>query len=180
MATIQAQIQAKNLDIEERIKQQAELNRSIQSYQARIEVSPVNEQKYAAMLRDFGLAKSKYEELSRKKEISETAQNLEERKAGENLEVLDPASLPEQPAEPNRLLMRQHRHGRRPAAGNLSGGHEGNEGHLAQEPEGRAHIYQPAGACAASRCWRTRCWCAASGACSGWPGRARSSWAPSP
>ena len=34
---------------------------------------------------------------------SETAQNLEEHKAGENLEVLDPASLPEQPSEPNRL-----------------------------------------------------------------------------
>ena len=81
------------------------MNRSIQSYQTRIDVSPVNEQKYTAMLRDYGLAKAKYEELSRKKEISETAQNLEERKAGENLEVLDPASLPEQPAEPNRLML---------------------------------------------------------------------------
>ena len=105
MATVKAQIQTKNLDIEDRIKQQAELNRSIQSYQTRIDVSPVNEQKYTAMLRDYGLAKAKYEELSRKKEISETAQNLEERKAGENLEVLDPASLPEQPAEPNRLML---------------------------------------------------------------------------
>ena len=104
-AMVKAQIQTKNLDIEDRVKQQSELNRSIQGYQARIEVSPANEQKYAALLRDFGLAKAKYEELSRKKEISETAQNLEERKAGENLEVLDPASLPEQPSEPNRLLL---------------------------------------------------------------------------
>lgn len=105
MALVKAQIQAKNLDIEERIRQQGELNRSIQSYRARIEVSPANEQRYASLLRDHGLAKAKYEELARKKEISETAQNLEERKAGENLEVLDPASLPEQPAEPNRLLV---------------------------------------------------------------------------
>ena len=43
--------------------------------------------------------------MSKRREISETSQNLEERKAGENLEVLDPASLPEQPAEPNRLLI---------------------------------------------------------------------------
>ena len=40
--------------------------------------------------------------MSKRKEASETARNLEEHKAGENLEVLDPASLPEQPAEPNR------------------------------------------------------------------------------
>lgn len=105
IAVTQASIQAKNFDIEERVKQQTGLNRQVQAYQARIEVSPANEQKYISLLRDYGIGKSKYEELSRKSEISETAQNLEERKAGENLEVLDPASLPEQPAEPNRLLI---------------------------------------------------------------------------
>ena len=105
MATIQAQIRTKDIDLEQRIKQQAELNKAIQGYQARIEVSPVNEQRYAALLRDYGIAKIKYEEMAHKKELSETAQNLEDRRAGENLEVLDTASLPEQPAEPNRLLI---------------------------------------------------------------------------
>lgn len=105
IATIQAQIKAKDQDIEQRLKQQAELNRTIQIYQARIEVSPANEQKYAALMREHGIAKNKYEEMAAKKELSETALNLEERKAGENLEVLDQASLPEQPAEPNRLLI---------------------------------------------------------------------------
>lgn len=105
VASVQASIQAKNLDIEERIKQQQELSKAIQAYQSRIEVSPVNEQRYAALLRDYQLAKDKYSDMSKRREISETAQNLEERKAGENLEVLDPASLPEQPAEPNRLLI---------------------------------------------------------------------------
>lgn len=105
IATIQAQIKAKDQDIEQRLKQQAELNRTIQIYQARIEVSPANEQKYAALMREHGIARNKYEEMAAKKELSETALNLEERKAGENLEVLDQASLPEQPAEPNRLLI---------------------------------------------------------------------------
>lgn len=105
IATIQAQIKAKDQDIEQRLKQQAELNRAVQVYQARIEVSPANEQKYAALMREHGIAKNKYEEMAAKKELSETALNLEERKAGENLEVLDQASLPEQPAEPNRLLI---------------------------------------------------------------------------
>jgi len=105
IASVQASIQGKNVDIEERMKQQGDLTKAIQGYQARIEASPLNEQRYAALLRDYQLAKDKYADMSKRREISETAQNLEERKAGENLEVLDPASLPEQPSEPNRLLI---------------------------------------------------------------------------
>lgn len=105
LATVQAQIQSKDLDIEARVKQQADLNRQIQTYQARIEVSPINEQKYAALMRDYAIGKAKYEEMARKKESSDTALNLEERKAGENLETLDAPSLPEQPAEPNRVMI---------------------------------------------------------------------------
>src|SRR5207302_11098839 len=37
--------------------------------------------------------------------MSTMASNLEARKAGENLEVLDPASLPDAPSEPNRWLI---------------------------------------------------------------------------
>jgi uncharacterized protein involved in exopolysaccharide biosynthesis len=43
--------------------------------------------------------------MQRKKGMSETANALDERKGGENLEVLDPASLPEEPTEPDRLLI---------------------------------------------------------------------------
>jgi uncharacterized protein involved in exopolysaccharide biosynthesis len=105
ISSVQAQIQARNLDMEERVRQQKELQAEISGYRARIEASPVNEQRFAALQRDYNLAKANYDDLSKKKEISETASNLEERKAGENLEVLDPPSLPEQPSEPNRLLI---------------------------------------------------------------------------
>ncbi|HZT33594.1 MAG TPA: GNVR domain-containing protein [Bryobacteraceae bacterium] len=105
LANVQAQIQAKNLDIQERTKQQTKLNEAISAFQARIEAGPVNEQRYAALMRDYQIAKQNYDDLAKKKDESETATNLEERKAGENLEVLDPASLPEQPSEPNRLLI---------------------------------------------------------------------------
>jgi succinoglycan biosynthesis transport protein ExoP len=105
MANTQAQIQARNMEMEERVRRQKELQTEIDAYRARIEASPINEQRYAQLLRDYQLAKQDYDEKSRKREISETASNLEERKAGENLEVLDPASLPEQPSEPNRLFI---------------------------------------------------------------------------
>lgn len=105
IANTQAQIHAKVADIQERVKQQAKLTEAIVQYQNRIEAGPVNEQRYAALMREYGIAKQNYDELAKKRDESETATNLEERKAGENLEVLDPASLPEQPSEPNRLMI---------------------------------------------------------------------------
>jgi polysaccharide chain length determinant protein (PEP-CTERM system associated) len=105
IAVLQTQIQAKNLDIEERVRQQGQLNKQITGYQGRIEQSPVSDQKYAALLREYNIAKDNFDDKAKRKEISETSQNLEERKAGEQLELLDPPSLPEQPAEPNRLAI---------------------------------------------------------------------------
>jgi polysaccharide chain length determinant protein (PEP-CTERM system associated) len=105
IAVLQTQIQAKNLDIEERVRQQGQLNKQIASYQTRIEQSPLSDQKYAALLREYNIAKDNFDDKAKRKEISETSQNLEERKAGEQLELLDPPSLPEQPAEPNRLAI---------------------------------------------------------------------------
>jgi capsular polysaccharide biosynthesis protein len=91
------------LNIDDKVRQAAELNKQIAAYQQRIEASPLKEQEYVALVRDYGMAKNSYEDMSRRSEASETAKDLEEHKAGENLEVLDSASLPEQPAEPNRL-----------------------------------------------------------------------------
>ncbi|MGC9950839.1 MAG: hypothetical protein ABSF64_31115 [Bryobacteraceae bacterium] len=105
VANVKAQIQARNMEMEQRAKRLKEVQAEIAAYRARIEASPANEQKYTALLRDYQLAKADYDDKSHKKEISETSSNLEERKAGENLETLDPASLPEQASEPNRLLI---------------------------------------------------------------------------
>jgi uncharacterized protein involved in exopolysaccharide biosynthesis len=103
-ATTQTAIQAKQQEIEAKTRREAELNRQIMAIQSRIEASPQLEQQYGSLQRDYALAQQEYQEMSRRKEASETAQNLEEHKAGENLEVLDPANLPDAPAEPNRLV----------------------------------------------------------------------------
>jgi hypothetical protein len=93
----------KENEIKEYDRQRMELERIVSGYQKRLEEAPLNEQQYNALLRDFNLAKAEYEATSKRHDMSETAQNLEEHKAGENLEVLDPATLPEKPSEPNRL-----------------------------------------------------------------------------
>lgn len=105
LAGVEAQLRAKDLDLQERLKVQEQINRAMRVYQARIETSPQSEQKYAELVRDQQMAKARYEELNRKQAISEMASNLEARKGGENLEVVDTASLPESPSEPNRWLI---------------------------------------------------------------------------
>jgi uncharacterized protein involved in exopolysaccharide biosynthesis len=103
--SVKAQIQARNMEMEERAKQLKELQVAIAAYRARIETIPINEEKYQSLVRDYTVAHADYEEKAKKREISETSSTLEERKAGENLETLDAPSLPEQASEPNRLMM---------------------------------------------------------------------------
>jgi uncharacterized protein involved in exopolysaccharide biosynthesis len=102
---LKTEMQNLNIQMDEKVKQIQELNRMIAQYQARVEGSPQLEGLYIALTRDLSMAKQSYEDLHRKSELSETAKDLEEHKAGENLEVLDPASDPQAPSEPNRPQM---------------------------------------------------------------------------
>ncbi len=102
IATIKTQIQTTQGDIDRVIKNQGLLNQKIAAYQTRIEQAPLNEQEYMQLNSDYQLAKRNYEDMVQKRDSSETAKDLEQHKGGENLELLDPASLPEQATEPNR------------------------------------------------------------------------------
>ncbi len=101
---LESQIQAKNLEIEDKTKLQARLNGLIDSYNQRIQATPATEGEYAEITRDYTLAKQNYDELNKRKTQSEIATNLENRGQGERLSLLEAASLPETPAEPDRLL----------------------------------------------------------------------------
>ncbi len=102
--TTQTAIANKQSAIEEATRQRAQLEKEIGEFQKRLNAAPVSEQQYTSLLNDYALSKQDYEDKSKKQEVSETARNLEDRKAGQNLEVLDPASLPDKPTEPNRLV----------------------------------------------------------------------------
>lgn len=100
---LKTEVQNLNMQMDEKVKQIQELNRTIAQYQARVEGSPQLEGQYVALTRELSFAKQNYEEYSKKSEVSNTAKDLEDRRAGEQLEVLDPASDPQSPSEPNRL-----------------------------------------------------------------------------
>ena len=99
---LKTEMQNLNIQMDEKLKQIQALNQEIAKYNARVEGSPQLEGQYVALTRDLSLAKQSYEEMHRKNELSETAKDLEEHRGGENLEVLETASAPEAPSEPNR------------------------------------------------------------------------------
>ena len=81
------------------------MNQSIKQYQARVESVPVGEKEYNDLIRDRDLAKQRYQELQMKRSSSAISMEMENRKQGESLEVLDQASLPDTPTAPKRQLI---------------------------------------------------------------------------
>jgi polysaccharide biosynthesis transport protein len=105
IARVQGQIQAKEFELESLSKEMAALKNSTRQYQARIESSPVGEQQYIQLMLDREAASKRYEDLKMKMNASEIATDLENRRQGEILELLDRASLPQAPSEPTRAII---------------------------------------------------------------------------
>jgi polysaccharide biosynthesis transport protein len=100
--TFNTELQAKTAEVENYRRQEAEVQKRIAVLERQIQEAPLDEQQYAALLGDLNLAKSDYDDMMKRRNASQMQEQLEEHKAGENLEVLDPATLPEEPAEPKR------------------------------------------------------------------------------
>jgi len=99
---------AKNLSSD-----QDRLREQIRLYQSRIQLSPIVEQEYKQITRDYQTALDFYNDLLKKRNQSGMATDLERRQQGEQFRVMDPANLPEKPTFPNRPLF---------ALGGLGGG----------------------------------------------------------
>jgi succinoglycan biosynthesis transport protein ExoP len=105
LSRLKAQMATRDVEGEDLIKEQKSLYAQIKSYESRIQSSPIGEQKYLELMRDYDRAKSNYQDLSKKRSESIVATNVINRKQGETLEMLDPASLPFTPAEPKRWVI---------------------------------------------------------------------------
>jgi len=81
------------------------VNGALRNYQGRIEAVPAGEREYYELLRDRDLAKQRYIDLEGKRSKSNVSIDMERRKQGETLELLDAASLPTSPAAPKRAMM---------------------------------------------------------------------------
>jgi polysaccharide chain length determinant protein (PEP-CTERM system associated) len=101
----QNQIEAKELEVEQYAKEMKRANEKAKGFQGLLETVPLGQKQYGELLRDREIAKLKYVELQEKLSRAQTAQEMEVRKQGETLDLLDPASLPITPTEPKRPLL---------------------------------------------------------------------------
>src|ERR1019366_1631365 len=100
-----AQLQALEMERANRSKDQERVERQITAYQDKLAATSGIEARYADLVRDERTAAEKYQTLQAKQQLTDQNGELLQRKAGENLDVLDPPSLPVQPYKPNRWMI---------------------------------------------------------------------------
>jgi uncharacterized protein involved in exopolysaccharide biosynthesis len=102
---IETQIGAKNMEAEDVRKELDQVNAQMRAYEARMQGAPLSDKEYSDLLREQELSKEKFADIDAKMTRSMMAQQMEDRRQGENLEPLDSASLPMTPAKPKRWLV---------------------------------------------------------------------------
>jgi succinoglycan biosynthesis transport protein ExoP len=100
-----ALITSKEMERTNLMKQQQATTKQIDLYQEKLAATSGIEATYAEMIANQRAAADQYQVLQSKHQLTEQNGDLLERKAGENLEVLDPPSLPVQPTKPNRWMI---------------------------------------------------------------------------
>ena len=102
---LQSQLHSAQIEISNREQALAELNARIGDYQRRLSQEPASEQQLADLTRGYEQSKSNYDDLLKKENESRMATSMEQLQQGERFTILDPPSLPQKPAFPNRLKM---------------------------------------------------------------------------
>ena len=101
---LRAQLHNDDVLIAAKTKEQEQIRKQIDLYQARVQSSPAVEQQYKELTRGYQTALDSYNSLQKELTDSNMAVNLERKQEGEQFVVLDPANLPDKPTFPNRPL----------------------------------------------------------------------------
>jgi len=100
---LQGQLQANQVEIENREQAIVGLKKRLAEYQGRLNEEPVVEQQLADLTRGYEQSKADYDDLLKKKNQSEMATSMEQMQQGERFSMLDPPSLPLKSDFPNKL-----------------------------------------------------------------------------
>jgi polysaccharide chain length determinant protein (PEP-CTERM system associated) len=101
---LRAQLRALEQGITLKKHDQASLQGQIRMYQDRISSSPLVQEEYKALTRDYTTAQAFYDDLLKKMNDSKMATDLEKRQQGEQFRVMDEPNLPDSPSFPNRSV----------------------------------------------------------------------------
>lgn len=100
--TLRTQLYQLNQTLQEKTVEQEHLRKDLRNEEAQLHLSPVVEEQFKVLGRDYQTALELYKDLLVKKTQSEMATDLEHRQQGEQFRVMDPPNLPEKPSSPKR------------------------------------------------------------------------------
>ena len=101
---MQSQIRALDIGIDQKKRQQAQLQSSLATYQDRISSSPLVQEQYKELTRDYQTALNFYNSLLAEMNRAKMATNLELRQEGEQFVIMDQPNVPDTPTFPNPVL----------------------------------------------------------------------------
>ena len=99
---MRAQLRASDLGIQEKRREQSQIQGQIRNYQDRIQSSPMIAAQYKQLTRDYQTVQAHYDDLLGKMSSAKMATDLEKRQQGEQFRIQDEANLPEAPFSPKR------------------------------------------------------------------------------
>lgn len=101
---LRAQLKALEQGISQKRHDQAAIEAQIRMYQGRISSSPMVQEEYKNVTRDYQTAQAFYDDLLKKMNASKMATDLERRQQGEQFRIMDEPNLPDEPTFPKRGL----------------------------------------------------------------------------
>jgi uncharacterized protein involved in exopolysaccharide biosynthesis len=85
-------------------RDQKKLQQEISVYEGRVALSPAIEEQYKQLARDYDNTQKVYQDLLANQSKSDIALKMEQQQEGEQMRLLNPASVPDSPSFPNRLF----------------------------------------------------------------------------
>ena len=83
-------------------KDESRLQAATARYQARADNTPLREQEFQELSRNYQTTKDHYQSLLKRYQEAQLAEDMEQRQKGEQFKIVDPAVVSDRPAAPNR------------------------------------------------------------------------------
>jgi len=103
--SLTTQIETAKHEVASLQRQKEALKEKQKIFTRRLEETPKLEQEYFALQRDYTNATAKYQEVMNKIMEARISEGMEEHQKGEKFTLIDPASYPEKPIKPKRMLI---------------------------------------------------------------------------
>jgi polysaccharide chain length determinant protein (PEP-CTERM system associated) len=110
---LRAKLRQDEISITDLTHRQAQIQEQIRQLQGRVQASPVVEQQFKELTRNYQTALDFYNDLLKKRQSAGVAGDLESQQQSEQFRVYDPPSLPDKPSFPKKTIF---------AGGGLGGG----------------------------------------------------------